>query len=152
VFNPPFAKTISLVAANHCIEKLKHYPCLNKPAIIQALNTSFKYIKEAADKVASSDVDVLQWHLNLNARLNKEIEEDARVHKCRHCKKNPVCCNCGKHDFFLGGVHAHWLSSYNHHLLPLNDFSQSFNNMWTDQQTSAFSDMIKISLFLRYNK
>jgi hypothetical protein len=91
VFNPTFAKTISLVAANHRIEKLKHCPCLNKPEIIQALKSSFKVIKEAADKVISSGFDVLQWHLDLNTRLKKEIEEDARVQKCRHCKSNPVC-------------------------------------------------------------
>jgi hypothetical protein len=71
VFDTTFANTISLIAANHCIEKRKHYHCLDKPEIMQALKASFKFIKEAADKVTSSDVYVLHWHLDLNARLNK---------------------------------------------------------------------------------
>jgi hypothetical protein len=47
---------------------------MSKPEIIQALKSSFKFIKEAADKVTPPGVDVLQWHVDLITRLKKEIE------------------------------------------------------------------------------
>jgi hypothetical protein len=53
-------------------DKPRNYPCLDNTNIIDGLKTSFKFIKEAAEKVTTSEVNVLQWHYYLKEQLTKK--------------------------------------------------------------------------------
>jgi hypothetical protein len=73
VFDSAWLNTIKVGEAKCGMDKLKKYPCLNTPYIIEGLKSSLKYIRDAVDNITSSKIDVLQWQLNLNVRFIKEI-------------------------------------------------------------------------------
>jgi hypothetical protein len=65
VFDPTFVKTISVSDGKALIDKLKNYPCPDNGKILDNLKSSFKFIKEAADTVTASEVDVIRRHFQL---------------------------------------------------------------------------------------
>jgi hypothetical protein len=95
VFEHTFVHTISVSDGKALIDKLKNYPCLNNTDIIDGLKASFKFVKEDANKVPASEVDVLQWHFALNGQFIEKANNDTMLRHCRNCKKGMACCDCG---------------------------------------------------------
>jgi hypothetical protein len=55
VFDPLYARTISMTVGQDLIENLVNLPALNNPELIKGLKASFIFVKEAANKVTASD-------------------------------------------------------------------------------------------------
>jgi hypothetical protein len=120
---------------------------LNKPELIKGLQASFVFVKEAAHKVTISEVDVLQWHCDLKKRMKKKADNDADLHRCRVCKKGISCCDCGgiEHSSLWWDV-CEIVALVQLSLAAAERVFSVLNNMWSDQQTSSLSDMIRLSL------
>jgi hypothetical protein len=95
VFDPLFVKSISVQEGKNLIDNLKYYHCSNKSNIIDGLKASFKFTKEAADRVTSMEADAIQWQYETGELMKKKTECDADLHRCRECLQGILECNHG---------------------------------------------------------
>jgi hypothetical protein len=152
VCDPLFVKSISMQQGRNLTDNVKYYTCLNKSDIRDGHKSSFKFMKEAADRVTATEVDVIQWRYKMGELMKKKAERDAYLYRCWECLQGIQVCNCGLEHFGLWWEACELATLVQPSSAAAERVFSMLNNMWADQQTSALSDIIKLSLYLRLNK
>ena len=83
--------------------------------------------------------------------LEEENKTDLRCRSCRYCGNKSNNCKCN------GNLHAWWEGAQLAALvMPSSGAAERvfslLNNLFSDRQSTALSDVIFLSLFLAYNK
>jgi hypothetical protein len=141
------------------IEKMRHYHILNQgeDSIIDRLKRGWRAYRANACRVVkqfdySKDKSaILSWQYQLFLRLDEENKTDVRRRSCRYCGNKSRNCKCNEN------LHAWWEAAQLAALvMPSSGAAERvfslLNNLFSDQQSSALTDGIFLSLFLAYNK
>jgi hypothetical protein len=104
------------------------------------------------DKAAASEADVLQWKYALKEQLVRKSMNDAQLQWHCMCRKGMDSFDCGIEHATLWWEVCELVTFVQPSSAAAEQVLSIQKNMWSDQQTSALSDMIRLSRFLRYNK
>lgn len=161
VFNPAVAKKLSRDEAMSKLEKLCHFPALNREGnanIVDKLKQGWNTYRQKVLMVYSKfeynkdHSAILSWHYQQFLNLDDELAEDSRRNKsCRYCGCRTNQCNCNIHLRYYWEA-AQLLSL----VMPSSGAAERvfslLNNNFNQHQTRTLSDQIFLSLYLSYNK
>jgi hypothetical protein len=160
LMDPHIAKTKSREEAFEMLEKLRHYPILDMPGednIVDSLKASWAAYRDAATRVITKkdynddNSAILTWHYRQSILRPKAKKEDMDAGKCRFCNSTSGRCKCHKQ------LDCWWKAAKLLALvMPSSGAAERvfslLNNLFNDQQTRTFADVIYLALYLAYNK
>ena len=155
LFDPVYAKQLTTGEAESLIDKLRHYPPLDSQVIIAQLKATWRHYRARAFLVNAKKVDVVQWHydfyLELQYSSTEKLDLSADCNFCSRVVATGLLCNCIKSMMIWWEV-----TSLLALILPSSGSSERvfslLKHFWSDQQTTALSDVIRASLYLAVNK
>ena len=160
-FDPFVAKDVSHPGTIALLQKLRHYPVLNKDGncnIVDRLIQGFRAYRQNANLVVKQfdykkdPAVILSWHYKLFLRLDDERAEDSgKGGSCRHCGSNPRKCHCN------ANLRCYWeVTSLLALAMPSSCAAERvfslLSNKLNDRQARTLGPAIFLSLFLSYNK
>jgi hypothetical protein len=144
IFDSLVAKNLSSRQANKLIDKMKHMKSI-KEETLDHMKQTFKVCK-ARTQAVSSDFDILQWHCNWFWFITDSFVDG---HECKYCRDKSCFCETKYKSWFdaiLLVVLVQPSSAVAERVFSL------VSSLFNDQQERMMSDIIKASLYLRYNK
>jgi hypothetical protein len=143
IFDPLVAKNLTSRQANILIDKLTHMKSI-KAETLDHMKETFNVYKERAQAV-SSEVDILQWHCDWTWFISDSFVD---CHECKYCRGKSCFCEIKYKSWFDAIVLVVLVQPSS---AAAERVFSLVSSLFNQQQERMMSDVMRSSLYLRYN-